>query len=37
MGRGGVAITLDLYGHLLPGSHDDAKGGLGQFAQKSDL
>ncbi len=26
MGHGGVAITLDLYGHLLPGSHDEAAG-----------
>jgi integrase len=31
MGHGTIAITLDLYGHLMPGSHDEAAGLLDAF------
>ena len=31
MGHGTIAITFDLYGHLMPGSHDEAAGLLDAF------
>jgi integrase len=31
MGHATIAITYDLYGHLMPGSHDEAAGLLDAF------
>ena len=31
MGDATIAITFDLYGHLMPGSHDEAAGLLDAF------
>jgi len=31
MGHASITITLDLYGHLLPGAHDEAAGLLDAF------
>ena len=31
MGHANIGITLDLYGHLLPGSEDDATGLLDAY------
>ena len=35
MGHGNIAITFDLYGHLMPGSHDEAAGLLDAFLARS--
>ena len=35
MGHATMAITFDLYGHLLPGSHDEAAGLLGAFLARA--
>ena len=35
MGHGSIAITFDLYGHLMPGSHDEAAGMLDAFLARS--
>ena len=35
MGHATVAITLDLYGHLLPGSEDEAAGLLDAFLARA--
>jgi integrase len=31
MGHGNISVTLDLYGHLMPGSHDEAAGLLDAY------
>jgi hypothetical protein len=31
MGHATIAITFDLYGHMLPGAHDEAAGLLDAF------
>jgi integrase len=31
MGHGTITVTYDLYGHLMPGSHDEAAGLLDSF------
>jgi integrase len=31
MGHAAIAITFDLYGHMLPGAHDEAAGLLDAF------
>jgi integrase len=35
MGHASIALTLDLYGHLMPGSHDEAAGLLDAFLARS--
>jgi integrase len=35
MGHATIAITFDLYGHLMPGSHDEAAGLLDAFLARS--
>jgi integrase len=35
MGHASIAVTLDLYGHLMPGSHDEAAGLLDAFLARS--
>jgi integrase len=35
MGHAAIAITYDLYGHLMPGSHDEAAGLLDAFLARS--
>jgi hypothetical protein len=35
MGHAAIAITFDLYGHLMPGSHDEAAGLLDAFLARA--
>ena len=35
MGHAAIAITYDLYGHLTPGSHDEAAGLLDAFLARA--
>jgi integrase len=35
MGHGSIAITFDAYGHLMPGSHDEAAGLLDAFLARA--
>jgi integrase len=35
MGHATIAITFDLYGHLMPGAHDEAAGLLDAFLARS--
>jgi hypothetical protein len=35
MGHATIAITYDLYGHLMPGSHDEAAGLLDAFLARA--
>ena len=35
MGHATIAITFDLYGHMLPGAHDEAAGLLDAFLARS--
>jgi hypothetical protein len=35
MGHATIAITYDLYGHLMPGSHDEAASLLDAFLARS--
>jgi integrase len=35
MGHANIAITFDLYGHLMPGSHDEAAGLLDAYLARA--
>jgi hypothetical protein len=35
MGHATIAITFDLYGHMLPGAHDEAAGLLDAFLARA--
>jgi hypothetical protein len=36
MGHHSIVITLDLYGHLMPGNEDEAAGMLDAYLQRAD-
>jgi integrase len=36
MGHASISITLDLYGHLMPGSEDEAAGLLDAYLERAD-
>ena len=35
MGHASITITLDLYGHLMPGNEDEAEGMLDSYLSRS--
>ena len=36
MGHANIGITLDRYGHLMPGNEDEAAGLLGAYLERAD-
>jgi integrase len=36
MGHASISITLDLYGHLMPGNEDEAAGQLDTYLDRAD-